>query len=310
MKKYTFGTIVLLLFLASLITGCGNGTPPPPDEKGRMEAVATIFPLADMAGRIGGEKVTVTCLLPAGASPHTFEPTTEQVRKSSQADLLLYIGGGLDDWAVKMTAASGRRTILSLFEAAQELGWSPGQELYEISQSGEILNPHLWLDPLVVRDYLCPALAEAMVEADPENEALYRTNLAAYQRELNALDGEIRTSLAALPDKGFISVHAAWEYFAARYRLEQAAVITDFPGQEPSAAWISGLIDLCRKHEVRVVAAEPQLSIAVAELIAHEIDGRVVMLDPLGGEGVPQRDSYLDLMRYNTAVLKDAFSER
>lgn len=310
MKKYTFEAIVLLFFLASLITGCGSGSPPPPDEKGRMEAVATIFPLADMAGRIGGEKVTVTCLLPAGASPHTFEPTTEQVRKSSHADLLLYMGGGLDDWAVKMTAASGRQTILSLVEAAQKLGWSPGQGLYEVSQSGEILNPHLWLDPLVARDYLCPALAEAMVEADPQNEAFYRTNLAAYQRDLNALDGEIHTSLMSLPDRGFISVHAAWEYFAVRYGLEQAAVITDFPGQEPSAAWISGLIDLCRKHEVRVVAAEPQLSTAIAELIAREIDGRVVMLDPLGGRSVPQRDSYLDLMRYNTAVLKDAFSER
>ena len=86
-------------------------------------------------------------------------------------------------------------------------------------------------------------------------------------------------------------------------------MISGFPGQEPSAAWISDLVDLCRRNSLKVVAAEPQLSTALAETIAQETGGTVVLLDPLGGEGVPQRDSYLDLMRYNTAVLRDAFNE-
>jgi zinc transport system substrate-binding protein len=313
MKNNT-GKMILLLLLMGAITflgaGCETDPHPPADESPGIEAVATIFPLADMASRLGGEKVTVTCLLPAGASPHTFEPTADQVKRSSRADLLFHIGGGLDDWTVKAAAAgSDRLIILGLAEAALQRGWSPPQELSSGLQTGEPFNPHLWLDPLTVRDYLCPAIAEAMVEADPQNETFYRANLTAYQRELTALDEEIRASLDALPEKSFISVHAAWHYFAARYGLDQAAVISDFPGQEPSAAWISGLVDLCRTHGVRVVAAEPQLSAAVAEMIAREIDGRVILLDPLGGAGLSQRESYLDLMRYNTAVLKDAFSE-
>lgn len=313
MKNNT-GKMSLLLLLLGVITfliaGCEPPPPPPAGESAGIEAVATIFPLADMASRLGGEKVTVTCLLPAGASPHTFEPTADQVKIISRADLLCHIGGGLDDWAIKAAAAgSGRLIILGLAEAALQRGWSPPQELSSGSQTGETLNPHLWLDPLTMRDYLCPALVEAMAEADPQNETFYRANLTAYQNELTALDEEIRSSLAVLPEKSFISIHAAWHYFAARYGLDQAAVITDFPGQEPSAAWISGLVDLCRAHGVRVVAAEPQLSAAMAEMIARDIDGSVILLDPLGGAGLPQRKSYLDLMRYNTAVLKDAFSE-
>jgi len=81
MKKYT-GKMILLLLLMSVITilgsGCETNPRTPIDESAGIEVVATIFPLADMASRLGGEKVTVTCLLPAGASPHTFEPTVDQ----------------------------------------------------------------------------------------------------------------------------------------------------------------------------------------------------------------------------------------
>jgi zinc transport system substrate-binding protein len=307
MKKAAckMGLLLLLLGMSALYnTSCEREPLPPAGENAGIEVVATIFPLADMVRQLGGEKVIVTALLPAGASPHTFEPTTEQAKNISRAQLLCHIGGRLDDWAAEMASArSHSLIILNLAEAALQRGWRPQPE------ADEAFNPHLWLDPLTVRDYLCPALVEAMSEADPHNADYYRSNLAAYQKELTALDSEIRSSLDPLPEKSFVSVHAAWQYFAARYGLDQAAVITDFPGQEPSAAWIAGLVDLCRSHGVRVVAAEPQLSKSVAEMIAREIGGKVILLDPLGREGLPKRDSYLNLMRYNMAVLKDAFSE-
>ncbi len=310
--KNNNGKMLLLLLAGALMlmAGCLKGSLPPAEKSDRIEVVATIFPLADIAGCLGGEKVTVTCLIPAGASPHTFEPTADQVRRCSRADLLLCIGGGLDDWAVKTASIGAERLlILKLADAALQQGWTPPEEPPFEQQAGEPLNPHLWLDPLTVRDYLCPALARAMVKADPQNESFYRANLAAYQRELTALDEAICADLGPVSEKSFISIHAAWGYYAARYGLDQAAVITDFPGQEPSAAWMTGLVDLCRTRGVGVVAAEPQLSPAAAEMIASEIDGRVILLDPLGGSDLPQRDSYLNLMRYNTAVLKDAFSE-
>lgn len=302
--------LVLLSVLFFIIAGCEKTHLLRGDGEARLEVVTTIFPLADMANRLGGEKITVTCLLPAGASPHTAEPTADQVRRCSRAGILLYIGRGLDDWAIKIAgAASGDLIICSLAEAALRQGWSPSQEPFPEIQSGGPFNPHLWLDPLIVRDYICPAITETLVEADGLNEPFYRANSAAYRQELTALDLDIRASLSGLPGKRFVSLHEAWYYFAHRYELDQAAVISGFPGQEPSAAWISDLVDLCRRNSLKVVAAEPQLSTALAETIAQETGGTVVLLDPLGGEGVPQRDSYLDLMRYNTAVLRDAFNE-
>lgn len=300
--------LLLLMAAAALIPGCRpaplRGAP-----GDRVEVVTTIFPLCDMARRLGGERVEVSCLLPPGASPHHYEPTAEQVREASRASLFVYMGGGLDDWAVKTAAAgSDRLRLLNLYEGAVARGWRPPGVLPSGGGGPDgRYNPHLWLDPLTVRDHLCPALTEALVEADPDNESAYRSNLGVYQAELTALDDLIRSALSGLPDSSFISIHAAWHYFAARYGLDEAAVISEFPGQEPPAAWLAELIDLCREHRVRVIAAEPQLSTGVAEMIAHEVGGRVVLLDPLGGPA--PRDSYLNLMRYNTAVLKDALDK-
>ncbi len=301
---------VILFLLLSLTFFCIGGCAPVHREAGgsRVEVVATIFPLSDIAARLGGEKIAVSCLLPPGASPHSFEPTAEQAREAARASLFVYMGGSLDDWAVKTARAGSEQLfLLNLYEKALADGWTPPPGKGG-GVSGNRFNPHLWLDPLTVRDYLCPALGEALVEADRENEDYYRANLAAYQAELSALDDFIRAELAGLTSRSFISVHEAWTYFAARYDLEEAAVIADFPGQEPSAAWLAELLDLCRAHRVRVVSVEPQLSGAFAGMIAGEIDGRVVLLDPLGGAGLSRRDSYINLMHYNTAVLKDALS--
>ena len=313
LKKRAVTWILLAALTALVISGCSLPRQREAGEGDRMEVVTTIFPLADMIARLGGEKIRVSCLLPPGASPHSFEPTAKQARETARASLFVYMGGALDDWAVKI-AGEGAERQLNLYRKALADGWDPSGAIPPEERGPHNFetrhNPHLWLDPLTVRDYLCPALTEALVEMDRANGDYYRSNLGSYQAELTALDGLIRTELSAVTTRSFISVHAAWHYFAARYDLEEAAVISEFPGQEPPAAWLAELLDLCRDHQIKVVSVEPQFSPAVAEMIARETGGQVALLDPLGGAGQPQKDSYLNLMRYNTAVLKDALSKQ
>ncbi|MDI6711290.1 MAG: zinc ABC transporter substrate-binding protein [Thermoanaerobacterales bacterium] len=80
----------------------------------------------------------------------------------------------------------------------------------------------------------------------------------------------------------FVSVHAAWTYLARRYGLEQVAVVEAFPGKEPSAKWTAGVVDTARAAKASTVLAEPQLNTQTAQVIAAELGGRVVILDPLG----------------------------
>lgn len=327
-KRNAFSWLAALLLIAApaFLSGCGVGKEMETPAQ-NLDVVVTIYPLADILKNLGGEAVSVTCLLPSGSSPHTYEPTLDQAIKISASRLFIYIGSGLDDWVLKLAEAAdpdllvleltGKMTLLETgieedhLHANGENG--PGGNLeggYDRSEHYHgSRDPHIWLDPVIVRDLICPAVVEALVKLDPENEPYYLDNLTRYQAELAVLDREISSSLADLSRRSYVSYHSAWRYFALRYRLHEASVIADFPGQEPSAAWMASLVNLAFEHDIKVIFAEPQLSPAVAEMIAGEINGKVALLDPLGGEDVPYGDTYLKLMRYNAAVFKEALSD-
>lgn len=297
---------LLILVLCSLLL-------PGLSSLGRAESlvsiVATIPPLADIARQVGGELVAVESLLPPGASPHTFEPRPAQVRSLGAAGLLFGVGAGLDDWALRLAAGS-RAEVLLAAEAAEKAGFGlefgEGREHeHEHDQGHGGIDPHVWLDPIAVRDAVAPALAEALIELLPGSEPAIRANLEAFQRRLDELDRDVRAMLEPLPSRAFIAYHSAWAYFARRYGLEELASVAAFPGQEPSARWIATVVDAARRHGVRVIFAEPQLSPKAAQVIASEIGGAVLLLDPLGG--VEGRFGYIDLIEYNARMLAEAF---
>lgn len=82
-------------------------------------------------------------------------------------------------------------------------------------------------------------------------------------------------------------------------------MIAHFPGQEPSAGWIAELVELIREEEISAIFAEPQFPASLAERIAEESGSQVLVIDPLGGEGIERRESYIEIMRFNL----DAFRE-
>jgi ABC-type Zn uptake system ZnuABC Zn-binding protein ZnuA len=130
--------------------------------------------------------------------------------------------------------------------------------------------------------------------------------LEEYQEKLERLHREIITTIDGFSRKKFISYHSAWNYFARRYGLEEIAAVEPFPGQEPSARWLAQLVHLAKEYQVDVLFAEPQLSSKTAKVIAGEIKGRVLILDPLGGAGIEGRECYLDLIRFNLEIFRVA----
>jgi zinc transport system substrate-binding protein len=123
-----------------------------PSEK-IVRVVATIFPLADIIKQIGGEAVEVATLLTPGSSPHTFEPTVEQARAVSEADLMVFVGGGLDNWAVKLGTAGEKTVLLEIMALlAKE----------EDSDAAFTDNPHIWVDPVLVKERIAPLICRAL----------------------------------------------------------------------------------------------------------------------------------------------------
>lgn len=328
---------IFVLIIVISVCGCtGTGSRDKKAVSGDgIVVVTTIHPLADIIREVGGERVTVLCLLPAGASPHTYEPTVEQARLIAGADLFVLVGAGLDDWAAGLSRAAGAG--LKVLELAGDIllldhhgedchseeHHDEGCHEHDAEQcagghedhggcSGHdhgSLDPHFWLDPLLVRDEICPRVAAALSEIDPGNAAYYAARLETYREELTRLHEEIAAGFSNLQSRSFITFHAAWRYFAHRYGLEEVAVIARFPGQEPSAAWLVELVQLMRHRDIRAVFAEPQFSPALAESIAAESGAPVFIVDPLGGENLPGRETYLDLLRYNARQFREALQK-
>lgn len=305
--------LLILLAVGLLARPAGRLRPlPGRDSRGAGEkplaVVATIFPLADMARQIGGERVNVTTLLPAGASPHTFEPTPGQARLVAGADLLLLIGAGLDPWAERLLQAGERppEVRLALVEGLrpadlEAVGFASGPAACDHGISP--LNPHLWLDPVLVRDRLSVLIEERLAALDPGGRAVYREQAAVFRAELTALDQAISQAVASFSTSAFVSFHPAWTWFAARYGLEEAGVIRHFPERDPTPGDIRRLAAEIEGRGIRAIFAEKQFSPEMAATIAAETGAAMVTLDPLGGAGLAGRDSYPALLRYNLDLM-------
>lgn len=292
-----FLILVVLLLCAAVPLGAAEP----------VKAAASIFPLADLVKQVGGDRVKVITLLPAGASEHAFEPTTAQMRQVADISLYVRVGAGLDVWADRLVAAARQKPLLItatdgirlLPVDLQEL--VPGKGDHAHAHKGD--DPHVWLDPILMRDHILPAVVDGLAKASPGDAALFKTNGKRYAEKLTKLHEEMAATISSFKRKEFIAMHSAWGYMAKRYGLRQIAAVETFPGKEPSARYIMELVKKAKKEGVTTIFAEPQLSTKAARVIADEIDGKVLLLDPLGGEQTKERDSYLDLMRYNLRIL-------
>jgi len=263
--------------------------------------VATIFPVADLVARVGGDAVRVETLLPPRASVHTWEATPAQVRSMSHARAYITVGGGLDGWLEELGADA---------PALRTLRLTDGMRLRRADEAhaseGTSGDPHVWLDPILVRDEILPRIAGLLSELVPERRGELLARAGAMGDSLTALDGEIRRLLARRTRSGFIATHDAWAYFADRYGLEAIGNLYEGPGHEPSAKGLARIVDAARAAGLTTVLSEPQLSEAAARALAAELSADVVLVDPLGGPGMPGRESYLDLMRFNARAFARA----
>ncbi|MFQ5894235.1 MAG: metal ABC transporter substrate-binding protein [Nitrospinota bacterium] len=256
---------------------------------------ASIAPLFDWAKTLAGERAQVVLVVPPGASPHAFEPRPSEVRLLARARVFFANGLGLEGWAEKLVqAANPAVRVVRLAEGLGPQGTAEGAP-----------NPHLWLDPVRAQS-MVRRMAAALAEVDPEGAADYRSRAEGYLQKLRQLDREFRVATSRFPARRAATFHDAFRYLFGRYGLEVAAVLEPFPGKVPTPSLLKEVVRKLRALRVRVIFAEPQLSPAAAEAVAREVEGAVETLDPLGGPGVPGRESYLELMRFNLAQLRRA----
>ena len=288
-------TLVTLLVIALLSSVAAAA----PASAGRISVVASFYPLYEFARQVGGDRVTVRNLVPAGAEPHDYELTPRDVIAVSETRVLIYNGAGLEPWVQKLLPQIPRPVV--------KINASDGIQLMRIGagESRRGIDPHVWLDPVLAQRQVDNILA-GIVQADPSSRAAYEANAAAFKTKLGALHDRIQRTLAPCRKKVFITTHTTFGYFAARYALTQFAIAGVTPEAEPSAAKIREILRIVRQHDIHVIYYETLVSPRVASAIAREVGARTLVLNPLEGltgAELRQGKDYLSVMDENVRSL-------
>jgi len=245
----------------------------------------------------------VLVLASSGCTP--LDATPRQVRAVTHAVGYITVGGGLDGWLAEFEAGAARLTLTDGMELRDADHEHPGEHAGEASG-----DPHVWLDPIMVRDELLPRIETFLAELFPQEADGFAARSAMLADTLTRLDQEIRAVLRSTPRRSFVATHDAWSYFAAQYGLQPLGSIYERPGHEPSVRGMASLVRAARAAGVDVILAEPQLAQSGAKALAMEMGASVRIVDPIGGPGLTGRESYTEMMRSNAREFARALGAR
>jgi ABC-type Zn uptake system ZnuABC Zn-binding protein ZnuA len=272
-----------------------------------LNVVVTIPVLKDLAEQVGGHHVRVTSLLSGYENEHTYSPKPSDLIAVRKARLLFEIGIGLEVWVsslVKNAGSPALRVITTSKGIALLRDRSDHDGAAQTAEEDERGNPHVWMDPENATTMM-RHITEALIQIDPSHATEYRTNQASYLRKLDQLRAELSDRITRLVDRRFIAHHPAWPYFARRFGFQIVGTIQPQSGSEPSALQLHSLIAKIKKDRIKVVVSEIQLSQKIPDLLAKETGAHVVVLTTLPG-GLPNTETYLDMLRYNVLQLANA----
>lgn len=167
---------------------------------------------------------------------------------------------------------------------------------------------HIWLDPDNARA-MAAAIAEALIEADPDNSGVYRANREILVRKLDQLDKEMTSDLASVKDKPFIVFHDAYQYMERQFGLNAVGSITVSPERQPGAQRLSEMREKITELGAVCIFAEPQFEPRLVGVVAEGTQAKTGTLDPLGADLEYGPEMYFTLMRGNAEALLNCLSE-
>lgn len=264
------------MIVAGLIALMAVVNPVSSAEDSRLRVMVSILPQAEFVEAVGGDHVSVTVMVLPGREPHTYAPTPSQMVDLEKADIYFEVGSGLEFelvWMQRFTELNDNMLVVN---------GSKDVRLMKMGEGGAN-DPHVWLSPKNAMT-MVQNLYHGLLKVDPQNASDYENNTRAYLQRLDKLDRNISDALAPLKNRNLLAFHPAWGYFAEEYDLTQIAIEEN--GREPTALGLAELLDFVKAENISVVFAEPQFDPRMAQDVADEIGGAVVLVDDLARDYV------------------------
>lgn len=303
-RSWSFFAAALACVLSLLSPGCVK---PASDQPPLV--LVEVAPLAGLVRPLVDPGVEVRPIVPAGVSPHGYQLTPTDIADLSRAVMVVTVGAPLEpainraiDQVVSDEAVFNIADVLGIDAAAcDHPEHNHGHEHAHSHDHGHGADPHLWLDPGLMREMVEP-LADAI-----ENRGIAHPQLSGYRKQLAAglevLDGSFRAQLEPFAGRAIITHHDAFRRIADRYGLVVGEVMRPVSSVEPTPGDLALAAEAIREHRAGAIFVEPQFSDALPRRIAEQAGVKVYTLDPVGSE------DWINLMRANLRALVAGLSE-
>jgi len=298
-KSLVAVTGIAIVVILALISNINIRTP----DENAVTITATFFPIYDWARNVAGEKATVRNLTPPGMDPHDLDPKPEDLAVIVASTVFVHSGrAGMEPWLDKVLPMIDQ-TKTTVVDATLGVDLIHGQ--------GGFTDPHFWLDPhgavTGVQD-----IELALEKADPTNAAYYRQNAQTYITSLEALHEAFVANLTTVRIRTILTFHQSFGYWKRAYNLTEVGIYGFEPEGEPSAAHMQELVRLADGYKITTVLASDLDDPRWCQVLADQIGGKVLILDPLEGPTAEQEKmgnyTYIGRLYYDIGVLKTALA--
>lgn len=250
--------------------------------------VTTDIPLlASMIANIVGEGDSVTSLVTASDSPHTFAFRPSTMRAVQNADLLVLIGEqfmpGVTNAIVKLSSDSELLSLLDLdgiqlYESGDDHDHSLRIEQAELMDS---VDPHIWTDPINLKT-IAAAVRDKLIEIDPSRQEMFTSNADQVIAELDAFHTLQKRRWEATDTVAFVSMHDTTHYFSQRYGLHAEDSLFSGEHAAPSARQLRAFETTIQQSGVECILTDPNTNVKWTRTLNDLNNVSVASIDALG----------------------------
>lgn len=305
-KRYFL--LFLVACLVAVISAPGCAPQVAERDQGTLKVLTSTSIVEDLVREIGGKRVSVTNLIPAGVDPHTYKPVASDLNKIENAQLVVFIGRGLEGRLGEVLAGLDPSKVTTLPLAGVDDQDTP----LDTAEGGS--DPHIWMDPNLWAS-AAESVAKALSTADPDNAAYYNENAERYRTQLSELVRESAAELEKIPStrRVLITPHDAFGFFGQRFNIRTEGLQGLSTATEASAARVRVLADLIAEREIPAIFYETIQPANTMDALAKAARAKGVEVkvagplytDSLGPAGSGAA-TYLEMFRKNVQTIVQA----
>ncbi|WP_057491395.1 metal ABC transporter substrate-binding protein [Streptococcus orisasini] len=306
MKK--FG--LLLLVCLSLIGLFACTSKKRADKK--LNAVATNSIIADITKNIAGDKINLHSIVPVGRDPHEYEPLAEDVKKTSQADVIFYNGINLENggqaWFTKLVKNAGKKADKDYFAVSDGI-----KTIYlEGAKEKGKEDPHAWLN-LENGIIYAKNIMKRLSEKDPKNKRYYQKNFQVYSAKLEKLHQTAKEKISRIPaeKKMIVTSEGCFKYFSQAYDIPSAYIWEINTEEEGTPNQIKNLVEKLRKKQVPALFVESSVDERPMKTVSKDTGLPIaakIFTDSIAKKG-QAGDSYYAMMKWNIDKITAGLSQ-